>query len=394
MNASSSHYPLAESTWGTEELDAMRRVIDSGFFSMGKNVRAFEEDFAAKFDMKHAVMVNSGSSANLVAIAALAYKKDKPLRPGDEVIVPAISWATTYYPLLQYGLKLKFVDVDIDTLNADIAAVEAAITPTTRMIVAVSILGNPAPLAEMRALCDRHGLYFFEDNCESMGAAVDGKMAGTYGDLTTHSLFFSHHISTMEGGVIMSDDRELADLCRVLRNHGWSRDLGPNSPVYQRGADDFYEAYKFILPGYNVRPLELSGAVGIEQLRKLDGFLDVRRQNAKHFVDLFQGDERFTIQRENGSSSWFSFTVILNGSVEGSRRRILDGLRHAGIEHRIITGGCFTRHDVIKYFDYETFGDLPNANTAHDRGFFVGNFPRDARRDIDRFHSAVTRLAN
>jgi CDP-6-deoxy-D-xylo-4-hexulose-3-dehydrase len=192
----------------------------------------------------------------------------------------------------------------------------------------------------------------------------------------------------------LTNDRELADLCRVLRNHGWSRDLGTDSPVYQGGADDFYEAYNFILPGYNVRPLELSGAVGIEQLKKLDGFLETRRKNAEHFVDLFGGDERFTIQQENGSSSWFSFTVILNDSVEGSRRRILDGLRDAGIEHRIITGGCFTRHEVIKYFDYETVGELPNANAAHDRGFFVGNFPRDARDEINQFHSVITKLAN
>ena len=174
-------YELAVNTWGTEEIEAIQRVIASGQFTIGPNVAAFEAAFAAYHGRKYAVMVNSGSSANLLAVAALFYKKERPLQRGDEVIVPAISWATTYHPLQQYGLKLKIVDVELDTLNMDASQLEAAMTPRTRAIVGVSILGNPAALDVMRRFADEHGLYFIEDNCESMDAELSGRKTGTFG---------------------------------------------------------------------------------------------------------------------------------------------------------------------------------------------------------------------
>lgn len=386
-------YDLASTSWGSEEIDAMQRVIQTGLFTMGANVRQFETDFAQKFGVKHALMVSSGSAANLVGVGALFFKKDRPLQRGDEVIVPAISWATTYYPLQQYGLRLRFVDVELDTLNLDVSKLEAALTPKTRMVVAVSILGNPAALDVMRAFCDKHGLYLFEDNCESMGAMLNGKLTGTFGDIGTFSSFFSHHIATMEGGVIVTDDTEIYHIAKSLRAHGWTRDLPSDSAIYEKRDDDFYEAYRFILPGYNARPLELSGAIGIEQLKKLDDLIAVRRKNAALFTRLFNGDDRFIIQRENGSSSWFSFTVILNPRYKIDRKRVMQALKDADIGYRIITGGCFLRHDVIKYFDYDTVGKIVNANLAHDRGFFVGNHPQELTEQITRLHAVLTRAA-
>src|SRR5712671_2904993 len=167
-------YELAAPTWGPEEFAAIDRVVAHGRFTMGDEVAAFEREFADYFGSKYGVMVNSGSSANLVAVAALFYKSERPLQRGDEVIVPAISWATTYHPLQQYGLRLRFVDVELETLNMDVSKLEEALTPRTRMVVAVSILGNPAALDVMRAFCDRHDLILFEDNCESMGARLNG----------------------------------------------------------------------------------------------------------------------------------------------------------------------------------------------------------------------------
>src|SRR5215212_6821429 len=152
-------YELAASTWGKEEIDAIHRVIASNRYTMGENVARLEEEFAAYHGVRYGVMVNSGSSAKLVGVAALFHKKVRPLQRGDEVLVPAISWATTYHPLQQYGLKLKFVDIDLDTLNVDPSQLAEAIGPRTRMIMAVSILGNPAALDVMRQLCDRYGLY-------------------------------------------------------------------------------------------------------------------------------------------------------------------------------------------------------------------------------------------
>jgi CDP-4-dehydro-6-deoxyglucose reductase, E1 len=386
-------YELAVSTWGPEEIEAIQRVIASGRFTIGPNVAEFEAAFAAYHGRQYAVMVNSGSSANLLSVAALFYKKDRPLQRGDEVVVPAISWATTYHPLQQYGLKLKILDVELDTLNMDCRQLERAIGPRTRAIMAVSILGNPAALDVMRRFADARGLYLIEDNCESMDAELAGKKAGTFGHLSTFSSFFSHHISTMEGGMVTTDDRELFELVKSMRAHGWVRDLPPDSLIYDKRGDDFYEAYRFILPGYNVRPIEMSGAIGVEQLKKLPNMTAVRRKNWVLFQRLFAGDNRFVIQRENGKSSAFSFTIVLNPEAGLSRPNILRALADADIGYRVITGGCITRHDVIKHYDHECVDALPNANLAHDQGFFVGNHPFDLTPQLERLREVLDRAA-
>ena len=387
-------YELASDSWGEEEISAIQGVVDSGRYTMGEKVSEFELAFASKFGSRHCLMVSSGSMANLVSIAALFYKSDKPLQKGDEVIVPAISWATSFYPLQQYGLSLRFVDVDLETLNIDISKLEEALTPKTKMVMAVSILGNPAELTELRKFCNKHELILFEDNCESMGARLDDKYTGTFGDIGTFSTFFSHHISTMEGGLIITDDEELFHLMKSIRAHGWSRDLPDDTSIINKSEDDFFEAYRFILPGYNARPLEFSGAIGLQQLKKLDDLVDIRRKNADLFVELFGDDERFIIQKENGNSSWFSFTLILNPDIKTDRKQCLDHLRNEDVQFRIITGGCFPRHDVIKYFDYEIVDNLDNANIAHDRGFFVGNHPKNIEKELVMLHSILDRVVS
>ena len=382
-------YPLSSNSWGEEEALVFQKIMEKGRFTMGENVEKFEAAFADKVDGQNTLMVSSGSMANLVGLSALFYKKNNPLKRGDEVIVPSISWATTYYPLQQYGLKLKFLDVELDSLNIDVSRLEEALTSKTRMVLAVSILGNPCALDILRDFCDRHDLYLFEDNCESMGAILNGKPCGTFGDVATFSTFFSHHISTMEGGIVVTKDTEIHHLAKSLRAHGWTRDIPSDTSIYEKGDDDFYESYRFILPGYNARPLDLSGALGVEQLKKLDSFLDIRRQNARIFVDLFDDDERFIIQKENGLSSWFSFTIIINPKVPINRSKVIRALRDADIEFRIITGGCFLRHDVIRYFDYEIVGEIINANIIHDRGFFVGNHPMDLKPQIEKLKDVL-----
>jgi len=385
-------YDLSASTWGPEENDAIRRTIQSGRFTMGEQVALFEREFAAYFGMKHGVMANSGSSANLIAVAALFFKKDRPLERGDEVIVPAISWSTTFHPLQQYGLKLRFVDVQLETLNLDVNKLERGLTPRTRAIVAVSILGNPAALDVIERFAREHDLYLIEDNCESMDAELNGRKTGTFGLLNTFSFFFSHHISTMEGGIVLTNDLELDHLMRSIRAHGWTRDLPAGSPLFQRHGDDHFEAYRFILPGYNVRPLELGGAIGREQLKKLPAMTAQRRRNLALFQNLFAGDERFILQRENGKSSCFSFTIILNPACHMERDRVFAALRNADIGFRMITGGCFLRHDAIRYFDYDVVdGGVPNADLAHDRGFFVGNCPQDLESQLVHLRHVLDR---
>jgi CDP-6-deoxy-D-xylo-4-hexulose-3-dehydrase len=385
-------YELASSSWNTDEYENMQKVIDSGYFTMGKHVKQFEKEFAAYCGKQFAVMVNSGSSANLIAVASLFYKKDNPLKPGDEVIVPSISWSTTYHPLHQYGLKLKFVDVDLNTLNMDVSQLEAALTPNTKAIVGVSILGNPAELDIMQAFAKKHDLYFIEDNCESMDAELNGQKAGTFGLLNTFSFFFSHHISTMEGGMILTDDKELYHILLSLRSHGWSRDLPDDSVVYEKSDDDFFEAYRFILPGYNVRPLEFSGAIGLAQLKKLPELTTARRNNLAHFQKLFSNNKHFIIQKEHGKSSTFAFTFVLREEIKHKRKEILSALRAAEIGFRIITGGCLLEHDVIKHYDYTTHGDIYNARYAHHNGFFVANHAHDITPQLDKLAEVLDKV--
>lgn len=381
-------FELTSSTWGKEEEQAVLEVMKSGMYTMGEKVREFEDKFAKYFGMKYAVMVNSGSSANLIAVASLFYKKERPLKRGDEVVVPCISWSTTFHPLYQYGLKLKFVDIDLHTLNYDIEELRKAVTENTKMIVAVSILGNSCQFDEIIKICEKNNIILFEDNCESMGAKFNGRYTGTFGLVNTFSTFFSHHISTMEGGLVLANDKEIYNILKSLRNHGWTRGQDGDSPIYQKREDDFFEAYRFILPGYNLRPGEIHGAIGIRQLDKLEGFLKTRRENARHFVKLFQNNERFIIQKETGESSWFCFTMILNSNSKIDRKSVLQKLKDAGIEHRIITGGNILRHDVIKYYDHIVTGST-NADIAHYNGFFVGNHPYDIRSKIDYLHKTL-----
>jgi CDP-6-deoxy-D-xylo-4-hexulose-3-dehydrase len=386
-------YDLACSPWGEEELRAAHRVLDSGMLTMGDRVREFEAAFAARFGVAHAVMTSSGSGANLLAVAALCHRRDRPLQRGDEAIVPAIAWATTYSPLQQYGLKLRFIDADLHSLNIDVAQLEAALTPRTRMVVAASVLGNPCALETLRAFCDRHGLVLLEDNCESMGARLGGRYCGSYGDIGTFSCFYSHQISTVEGGVLATNDAELADLARSLRSHGWARELSPGSPLLAPRDTDFPESYRFVLPGYNLRPQEMNAAIGTAQLGKLDALIQARRRNAELFLRLLGRDERFILQRENGESSWFAFTVILDPAHGAERRKVLAALKAADIGYRMITGGNFLRHEAIRHFDYSCAGAMTNADLAHDRGFFVGNQPRDLQPQLERLAEVLDRAA-
>jgi len=178
-----------------------------------------------------------------------------------------------------------------------------------------------------------------------------------------------------------------------MRAHGWTRDLPDDTEIYRKRDEDFFEAYRFILPGYNARPLELAGAVGVEQLKKLDGMVELRRRNAALFQKLFARDERFIIQRENGRSSWFCFTIVLNPNLRIDRAKVMAALKRADIGYRIITGGNFLRHDVIRHFDYDCVGEIRHADIAHDRGFFVGNYPHDLTPQIQRLREVLDAAA-
>lgn len=378
------HYPLTHSSWDKKEFQALNKVISSNFFTMGSNVAAAEKQFGSYFKAKYCVMTSSGSTANLIATAALFFKKKFALKAEDEVIVPAVSWSTTYFPLHQYGLKLKFVDIDIETLNYDLEKLKQAVSGNTRAIVAVNLLGNPNNFDQIQKVIKGKNIYLIEDNCESMGARFEGQFAGTFGDLGTFSTFFSHHISTMEGGFVVTNDEELYHILLSLRAHGWTRNLPEKNLITgKKSTDPFKESYNFVLPGYNVRPLEFSGALAVEQIKKLNLFLKIRRKNASHFQKLFQGQSEFQIQKETGSSSWFGFSLIIKGDSKLKRAAVLKKLSKAKIETRPIVSGNFTKNPVMKYFNYEIHKDLKNADLLDQNGFFVGNNSADLTEKIN-----------
>lgn len=369
-------FPLATATWGQEEQDAMQRVIASGMFTMGVNVQSFEYDFAQYVGSKHCVMVNSGSSAILLMVAALFYTKNKNLKlhRGDEVIVPAVSWSTTYYPLYQYGLKIKFVDIDLITLNFDLDQLEQAVTDKTRAIMAVNLLGNPNDFARIQQIIGKRDIVLVEDNCESMGAKFQGKHAGTFGVMGGYSSFFSHHICTMEGGLIVTNDEELYQILLSLRAHGWTRNLPKNNLVCGEKSDDpFEESFRFVLPGYNVRPLEIEGALGVEQVKRLPMLISERRKNGKLFQEAMTDHPDIIIQQEIGESSWFGFSLVIRPGSSLTRSKLLGKLSIQGFECRPIVAGNFAKNKVVRYFDSEVHGKLKNAEHIDQNGLFIGN---------------------
>jgi len=374
--------PLSSQTWGQEEVNAATEVIQSGLTTMGQQTREFEKLFAESVGSEYALMSNSGSSANLLAVAAIAYSKFDGIVEGKEVIVPAVSWSTTYYPLAQLGFKLRFVDIDLQTLNMNINQIRNSITERTAGIFAVNLLGQASDLNEIRKLADESKLFFLEDNCESMGASLNGKQAGTFGDIGTFSFFFSHHINTMEGGMCVTDDEKLYQFMYSMRSHGWTRGLPDINFVHNKTGNQWDDHFRFLLPGYNLRPLEVSAAIGKIQLAKFPEFLKQRRENHRYFKDVLGGNENLLIQDGAGESSSFAFSIILQNKLEGRRQEVISRLEAAGIETRPVVTGNFTKQPVIKYLNAE-FGELPNAKFLDENGFYVGNHHYQIKSQID-----------
>jgi CDP-4-dehydro-6-deoxyglucose reductase, E1 len=397
-------YPTAFSLWGEEEKAAIARVIESGRFTMGDEVAQFEAEFAAAHGRRHAIMVNSGSSANLIAIAALFHHHERPLRgprhasesiewenghgrssgptdvAADRAIVPAIAWSTTYAPLVQHGLELDLRDVDA-TWNAP---PNHLFWSAPRLIVIASILGNPCYGAEWRALADDLDAYVLEDNCESFWAkGPDGERCGSHGTLSTFSFFYSHQISAIEGGMILTDDCWLDRLCRMLRAHGWTRDI--THPAR------FQDEYDFKVMGYNVRPLELHAAIARAQLRKADQFWAARAKNALTFMAAAAGlPVEFPTWR--GVPNPFGLHFLCESTK--ARAALVTALRANGVDCRLPTGGSFCRHLYgARWANQQT----PMADSIHDRGLFLGNAPFDITDKIERavavMHKTLLRKA-
>lgn len=366
------NYGLSSDTWDDREVQALNRVIKSGRYTMGPEVKEYERQFANFMGVKHAVMTNSGSSANLIMLAALRqHPKFNWFPENANIIVPAVSWSTTYFPIHQNGFNIKFVDVNPLTYNLDLQSIQAAADSNTVAVFAVNLLGNPCPLEDIKEWCNRQDIILIEDNCESLGATLNNKQCATFGAMGTYSFFFSHHLQTMEGGMVVTDDNDLYEYLLPLRAHGWIRDLPPENSLYNKTGDDFEDSFKFVLPGYTVRPLEMSGATGQVQLTKWPKMLEMRRKNAK-IAQQHLSSANMHLQSEIGKSSWFGFGLTCIGALEGRRREVIDALQAQGVECRPIVAGNFMRNPVINKINHIP-ADCPNADYIHDNGFFIGN---------------------
>ncbi len=367
---------LHEPTFGAEEINAALECLLTTYVTMGPKVRAFEREFAEKHGWRHAVMVNSGSSANLLAVAALANMHTKDgFKPGDEVIVPALSWSTTVWPLIQLGLVPVIADLDPGTLNIDPNEIERAIGPKTRGVVIVPVYGNPCAMDAIVDICRRRNLILIEDCCEALGASYGGKPVGGFGRVATFSFYYSHHITTLEGGICVTDDDDLAETMRILRAHGWVREV-EDKRRWLAAHPDIDPKFLFVNVGYNLRATEPQGAMGSVQLRKLDRFVEMRRASAAAYrAALTRFDNLFAYQEEtpNGRHSWFGFSLTVRESSPFAARDLRAALGRANIETRPIIAGNIARQPALQHYAHRTVGDLRHATAVMQRGFSFGN---------------------
>lgn len=371
-----------------ELVNAMEACLDF-WLTEGRFTKEFECELAKKVDVKYVSLVNSGSSANLLAITALTSHLlgDRRLVPGDEVITVAAGFPTTLNPIIQNGLIPVFVDVDIPTYNAKIQEVEAAISNRTRAIFIAHTLGNPFNINEIMKIVDKYDLYLIEDNCDSLGSIYNKKQTGSFGHLSTCSFYPAHHITTGEGGAVLTSNDTLAKIVESLKNWGRDCNCGPgqNNKCGQRflgqfGALPYGYDHKYVYShiGYNLKMTDIQAAIGVEQLKKLDGFCKARNHNFLLWKRSFQQYEDHFILPEATESSnpaWFAFPITVREDVGFTRTELTNYLNKNKIETRNLFGGNLLRQPAYQGIHHRKIGDLNNTDRIMNNTFFLGTYP-------------------
>ena len=376
---------LHEPTYNYEEITEVNKILLSSNLTFGKKTKQFENNFSKYIKTKDSVYVNSGSSANLLALSVLTNPFFKNhLKPGDEVIVPALSWSTSVWPIIQCNLVPVFVDVDPITLNIDPKKIKEAITKKTKCILIIHTYGNSCSMDEIVKIKEDNKLYLIEDTCESLGAKYKNKFCGTYGDIGTYSFYFSHHITTGEGGMMVSNNKEIIKISKMLRAHGWVRDLDPkDKKYYQNKYKHIDKKFLFTNIGYNIRGSEIGSAMGLIQLKKLNKILSIRRSVSKFWINYFKNSKLFNMQIQTNKSlhSWFGIPIMLKtGKIKlNSIRKFLDS---KNIETRPIICGNITRQPAMKKFKYKIKGDLKNTDSVMKNSFAIGNHQNISRKNL------------
>ena len=378
-NNISFKYPLLENGFNQQDLQKGINVLKSGFITMNKHTEIFEKEFAKKLKTKFALMVNSGSSANLLAtFAACNPLRKNKFKRGDEALIPVLCWSTSLWPLVQAGLKPKFVDINPKTLNVDADDLISKITKKTKVIMLINVLGISADLDKIKNYAKKNNIIIIEDNCEALGAKYNNRFLGTFGDFGTFSFFYSHQITSGEGGMIVCNNREDYEILLALRSHGWSRSkhsYAKNAKKYP----DLDSRYIFINSGFNVRPTDVQAAMGLNQFKRLNNFKKNRSLNKKKIIKKIQGDKRWNNQfsfinfSKKINPSYMNLPILVNKKYKKNKKKFLKFIEKKGLETRPIISGSFVNQPATKLYNLNPKKlKFNGAQEVEDLGFVIG----------------------
>ncbi len=402
-------YELLENGFNSKDLIAGRKVLNSKRITMAENTRRFEDAFAKKIGSKHALMVNSGSSANLLA----AFAAGNPLRKkkynyGDEVLVPVLCWSTSVWPFVQFGLKPIFVDVDLDTLNISIKDLKKKITNKTKAIVLINVLGNSSNLFEIKKIARQKKLIIIEDNCESLGSKLKGKYLGTFGDFSTFSFYYSHQITSGEGGMITCKNDKDYEILFSLRSHGWfggARFYSRKTKSYNKYAKKYSNLdprYIFSNSGFNLRPTDIQAAIAHNQFKRLNKLKRTRNINRNLIINKITKSDKWNNQFsffypvKNLEPSWMGLPILLNKKYKKYKKNFIDLLDNLGIETRPIISGSFVNQPASRLYKLNPKNfQYPNAQIIQELGFLIGlHTKRISKKNLNLIHNAFFKIDN
>jgi CDP-6-deoxy-D-xylo-4-hexulose-3-dehydrase len=402
-----SNVPVSGKVFDAEDLQYLLDASLDFWLTTGRFADQFEREFAKVMGIHRAILVNSGSSANLVAFSALTAEKlgDRRIRPGDEMITVAAGFPTTVNPAIQYGVVPVFVDVALPTYDIDVRYLEEALSSKTKIIMLAHTLGNPFDLKTVSEFAKKHNLWFIEDCCDAVGAKFDGKGVGTFGDFATTSFYPAHHITMGEGGCVLTNKALLKTLAESFRD--WGRDCycppGKDNTCskrfeWQLGDLPFGYDHKYTYSniGYNLKATDMQAAVGVSQLKKLSGFIESRKKNFDFLkTGLSDLQEYFTLPEAtpNSEPSWFGFPIAVKKDAPFDRNRVIEWLDEHKIGTRLLFGGNLVRQPAYKDIEKRIIGDLPITDFVMNNVFWIGVYP-GLTEDmlsyvVDTFHALV-----
>ena len=366
---------IASPTYGFAEVNEALDSLLSTWVTMGKKVKKFENSFGRYIGSKYSVMVNSGSSANLLALSILTNPKfSKRIEAGSEVLTPAVTWATTLFPIVNVNLVPSIIDVGLEDFNLDVDKLRKSITKKTKAIMPVHLLGNPANMKEIIDIAKEYDLFVIEDSCEAHGAEFNNKKIGSFGDISTFSFFLSHHISTIEGGMLLTKNEEIFELAKSMRIFGSIRDQKNKKQIAKKNPE-LDPRFLFDSLGYNIRPTEIQGAFGIHQIKKLEKFIKIRTSNANFWNKKLAKFSNYLLlhsQRPNTRHAWFGYPITVRSPAPFSRDQLVNFLEKKNIETRPIMAGDITKQPALNLVKKKINRPLNNSKIIHSNSFFIG----------------------